>query len=139
MATPRKAPRYTAAEQQVEAPAAALPAAPVEAPADTTEAALCPCCGELLAWHEQPCPLPGAAAEAAPAAGTVIMRAAAVTYAYDLGQPVQPETQNRAYAVIWRGQLKERHPDTGWIHRVNVYRLNDGYWDCYREEELQVA
>ncbi|GAB3839940.1 hypothetical protein [Hymenobacter jeollabukensis] len=139
MATPRKAPRYTAAEQQVEALAAVLPDAPAEAPDAAAEAALCPCCGELLAWHEQPCPLPGAPAEAAPAAGRVIMRASAATYAYDLGQPVQPETQNRAYAVIWRGQLKERHPDTGWIHRVNVYRLNDGYWDCYREEELQVA
>ena len=38
-----------------------------------------------------------------------------------------------------QGQLKERHPATGLIHRVNVYLLNDGYWDCYREEELQAA
>lgn len=146
MASPRKAPRYTAAEQQSDALAADLTAA-AAAPGDAafsdepTADALCPCCGELLAWHEQPCPAPGAPAEAAPASSGsgVIMRASARTFAYDIGQPVQPETQDRAYAIIWRGQLKERHPETGWIHRVNVYRLNDGYWDCYREEELQVA
>lgn len=143
MASPRKAPRYTAAEQQSDALAAdlsATAAAPGEAAfSDEPAADCCPCCGELLAWHEQPCPLPGTAAETAPAAGGVFMRASAATFAFDLGQPVQPETQNRAYAIIWRGQLKERHPETGWIHRVNVYRLNDGFWDCYREEELQVA
>ncbi|MCC3160610.1 hypothetical protein LJ737_25455 [Hymenobacter sp. 15J16-1T3B] len=146
MAITRKAPRYTAAEQQSDALAADLPetaAAGEAAFADEPTAdSLCPCCGELLAWHEQPCPLPGAAGPAAEAGsppGGVIMRASSATYAYDLGQPVQPPAVGRAYAVIWRGQLKERHPDTGWIHRVNVYRLNDGYWDCYREEELQVA
>jgi hypothetical protein len=52
---------------------------------------------------------------------------------------VQPPAFKRPYTVIWRGQLKERNPDTGWIQRVNVYWLNDGYWDCYREEELQAA
>ena len=25
------------------------------------------------------------------------------------------------------------------VHRTNVYRLNDGFWDCYRENELQAA
>lgn len=145
MASSRKAPRYTAAEQQSDALAADLSdAAPVPGAApfsdEPTAAELCACCGELLAWHEQPCPAPGTTAAPETATGSgVIMRASAHTFAYDLGQPVQPETQNRAYAVIWRGQLKERHPDTGWIHRVNVYRLNDGFWDCYREEELQVA
>lgn len=144
MATTRKAPRYTAAEQQPDTLAADLSDA-ATAPDDAafadaaTADSLCPCCGELLAWHEQPCPLPGTAAPEAAPAGGVFMRASAATFAYDIGQPVQPETQNRAYAIIWRGQLKERHPETGWIHRVNVYRLNDGYWDCYREEELQVA
>jgi hypothetical protein len=106
-------------------------------------AALCPSCGELLAWHEQACAEVdthgSTAGPEAPGASATIMRAAGPTYAYDVGQPVQPPFYERPYRVIWRGQLKERHPETGWIHRVNVYWLNDGYWDCYREEELQVA
>jgi hypothetical protein len=50
-----------------------------------------------------------------------------------------PHTPAITAQVSWRGQLKELHPATGLIHRVNVYRLNDGYLDCYREEELQAA
>jgi hypothetical protein len=144
MAKPRKVLQSTAADQQPEYELEAAPSSdtPTEA-TDAPEAALCPCCGELLAWHEQPCPTPEAAgpltAEERHLANGVILRGARTTYAYDLGQPVQPPAHPRAYAVIWRGQLKERHPETGWIHRVNVYRLNDGYWDCYREEELQAA
>lgn len=41
------------------------------------------------------------------------------------------------YNVIWRGQLKARHPRTGLVHRVNAYRLDNDYWDCYYEEEFQ--
>jgi hypothetical protein len=62
----------------------------------------------------------------------------AIIFAYELGHRVQPRPASPAQ-VIWRGQLKERHPATGLIHRTNVYRLNNGYWDCYREEELQVT
>jgi hypothetical protein len=40
---------------------------------------------------------------------------------------------------VWRGYLKEPHPATGLLQRVPVYQLADGHWDCYREEELQVA
>jgi hypothetical protein len=69
----------------------------------------------------------------------VVRRSTATTYAYDVGLLVQPATQTQAHPIVWRGQLKERHPATGLVHRVNVYRLDDGYWDCYREEELQVA
>jgi len=30
-------------------------------------------------------------------------------------------------------------PPTGLIYRIKVYRLYDGYWDCYREDELGAA
>ncbi|MCR5890933.1 hypothetical protein LRS06_24735 [Hymenobacter sp. J193] len=100
----------------------------------STEAALCPTCGDLLAWHEEACAASPALREETP---TVHRKLG--TFAYDLGQPVQPATQAQPHAIVWRGQLKERSPETGWVQRVNVYRLNDGFWDCYREEELQVA
>jgi hypothetical protein len=63
----------------------------------------------------------------------------ASTFAYDVGHRVQPAPDAPARQIIWRGQLRERRPDTGLVHRVNVYRLNDGFWDCYREDELLVA
>lgn len=63
----------------------------------------------------------------------------AAGFAFELGRAVLPRTQAQAHPVVWRGHLKERHPATGLVHRVPVYRLADGYWDCYREEELQVA
>ncbi|MGI4863818.1 MAG: hypothetical protein ACRYFZ_07830 [Janthinobacterium lividum] len=98
----------------------------------------CSTCGELLAWHEQVC----SASTAGPAeaeSASPIPKATAKTYAYDLGHLVQPVRQARAGTIIWRGQLKERHPQTGLIHRVNVYRLDDNFWDCYHEEDLQAA
>ncbi len=131
-------------------------------PAESTEAeAVCPTCGELLAWHEEYATCRPAVAPAIfhhhapadiddfsqePAAEAVerpplfhLNRAAGrASFAYELGHRVQP-TPTLTAEVIWRGQLKERHPATGLVHRVNVYRLNDGYWDCYREEELQAA
>jgi hypothetical protein len=61
------------------------------------------------------------------------------TFAFEVGLAVMPLTQQQPSPVVWRGHLKERHPTTGLLHRVPVYRLDDGYWDCYREEELQVA
>lgn len=60
-------------------------------------------------------------------------------FAFALGRPVVPASQQQAHAVVWRGLLKERHPATGLVQRVPVYRLADGHWDCYREEELQAA
>jgi hypothetical protein len=107
---------------------------------EATDTSLCPTCGEPLTWHEEACHLPGAAPAPAALAEMSIVRApAAATYAYEVGLLVQPATQAQAHPIVWRGQLKERHPATGLVHRVNVYRLNDGYWDCYREEELQAA
>ncbi|OON66242.1 hypothetical protein [Hymenobacter sp. CRA2] len=114
-------------------------------PSDEDASALCPECGELLAWHEHPCVAPpvtmavAASDVAAVAQGPVYYKPSATTYAYDVGQIVQAAINTRAHTIIWRGQVKERHPATGLVHRVNVYWLNDGYWDCYREEELQVA
>ena len=69
----------------------------------------------------------------------VVAIAAKSDFAFEVGRAVLPLTQQQPHAVVWRGHLKERHPATGLLHRVPVYRLADGYWDCYREEELQVA
>lgn len=77
-----------------------------------------------------------AAAESAPA---VVPPAPAARFAYELGRAVLPATQQQAHPVLWRGQLKERHPATGLVQRINVYRLGDGFWDCYREDELRAA
>lgn len=65
--------------------------------------------------------------------------AAEPVFAYEVGRAVLPLSQQQPCAIVWRGHLKERHPATGLLQRVPVYRLADGYWDCYREEELQVA
>ncbi|WP_046245456.1 hypothetical protein [Hymenobacter terrenus] len=64
---------------------------------------------------------------------------AAQSFAYSVGHRVLPEPSAPVRTIIWRGQLKERLPETGLVHRVNVYRLDDGFWDCYREDELQAA
>lgn len=69
----------------------------------------------------------------------VVAIAANSDFAFEIGRAVLPLTQQQPHPVVWRGHLKERHPATGLLHRVPVYRLADGYWDCYREEELQVA
>jgi hypothetical protein len=69
----------------------------------------------------------------------VVLVPSVAGFAFELGRAVLPITQARSHPVIWRGHLKERHPTTGLLQRVPVYRLDDGYWDCYREEELQAA
>ncbi len=84
--------------------------------------------------YDEPAPAP----ETAPEISSVVA-ASAAGFAFELGRAVLPRTQAQAHPVVWRGHLKERHPATGLVHRVPVYRLADGYWDCYREEELQVA
>jgi hypothetical protein len=73
------------------------------------------------------------------ASAPVRMVVAAPDYAFEVGRPVVPTTQQQAHPVVWRGLLKERHPATGLLQRVPVYRLADGFWDCYREEELRAA
>ncbi len=112
---------------------------PAIAAYDEAAEAVCPACGELLAWHEAAC------SQAAPGPPEEVVQEVVLvatpphTYAHPLGRRVQPAPQASAHTIIWRGQLKERHPGTGLVQRVNVYRLDDGYWDCYREEELQAA
>jgi hypothetical protein len=98
----------------------------------------CVQCGDLLAWHEGPCRV------AAPPLIEVVASETSVAiptsaFAYELGHQVVAVIGTAPRIVTWRGQLKERHPESGMVHRVPVYRLDDGYWDCYREEELQVA
>ncbi|HEX8659597.1 MAG TPA: hypothetical protein VF690_18795 [Hymenobacter sp.] len=61
------------------------------------------------------------------------------TFAYAVGHRVQPAPTAPARTIVWRGQVREHRPDTGRVHRVNVYRLNDGFWDCDREDELPAA
>jgi hypothetical protein len=137
MATSKSA-RYVATEQQEEYDEDA-DFASFEEPAVDYVAAVeprCAHCGELLAWHEQTCAATPAPEAAAP---RHFAPAPALAFAYELGRVVQPAPAAPTRTIVWRGQLRERHPQTGLVHRVPVYRLDDGYWDCYREEELRVA
>ncbi|WP_324670611.1 hypothetical protein [Hymenobacter sp. GOD-10R] len=114
---------------------------PDEAQEEILDASLCLSCGEPLAWHEVACstsPVPIPEADASEETST-LLRSPASCFAYALGQPVQPTPGAPARNIIWRGQMKERHPRTKLWLRVNVYQLDDGHWDCYREDELQAA
>ena len=107
-----------------------------------TDVELCPVCHDLLAWHEQACqaaaPIEYDAPsdEEAPLAQT--LAPAASLFAFAIGHRVQHVTSAPA-AITWRGQHKARHHEAGLVHRINVYYLDNGYWDCYREDELQAA
>lgn len=103
--------------------------------ADET-ADVCQHCGEPLGWHEQACEEPLAKPTSEP---TIPSPQASGGFTFALGSLALPITQESPHPVVWRGHLKERHPATGLVQRVPVYRLDDGYWDCYREEELRVA
>ena len=104
-----------------------------------TDADLCPFCHDLLAWHEQACEVTATPqATAAPESVTIPPPSPAASFVFAIGHRVQPAHSAPA-AITWRGQHKERHPATGLVHRVNVYYLDNGYWDCYREDELQAA
>jgi hypothetical protein len=59
-------------------------------------------------------------------------------YKYDVGNVVQLVRGGKAYTVKWRGYLEVPNPHGG-IGRVSVYRLDNGYWDCYYENELHSA
>ena len=106
-----------------------------------TDTDLCPVCHDLLAWHEQACEVaatPTATAEPESEAPTTPPPAPTATFAFAIGHRVQPASSAPA-AITWRGQHKERHPATGLVQRINVYYLDNGYWDCYREDELLAA
>lgn len=103
---------------------------------------LCPSCGEPLAWHESVCNAPDARIKEQETTSSAVETSPGLApspFAYALGQPVQPTPGAPARPIIWRGQVKERHPRTGLVRRVNVYQLNDGFWDCYYEADLQAA
>jgi hypothetical protein len=59
-------------------------------------------------------------------------------YQYDVGDLVQLVRMGKVYHVTWRGQMKVQQPN-GVVLRVNVYRLDNGFWDCYHEQELTTA
>jgi hypothetical protein len=111
--------------------------------ADDTDTSLCSSCGEPLAWHDEACVpsqiKPDTVGEEPTPPTDTTQELTPAPFAYTIGQPVQPDPDAPARPVIWRGQLKARHPRTGLIHRVNVYRLDNDYWDCYYEAELQAA
>lgn len=111
--------------------------------ADDTDTSLCASCGEPLAWHEEACVpshnKPDAVGEEPTPSTDTIQSLTPAPFAYTIGQPVLPTPDAPPCPIIWRGQLKAPHPRTGLVHRVNVYRLDNGYWDCYYETELQAA
>ncbi|MBW3130419.1 hypothetical protein [Hymenobacter profundi] len=116
-------------------------------PAHTSDldASLCATCGEPLAWHEEACSVPDATPESRPTRSVLEVLPETDPgltprpFAYALGQTVQPTPDAPAHTIVWRGQVKARHPRLGLIHRVNVYRLDNGYWDCYYETDLRAA
>ncbi|UOR07098.1 hypothetical protein MUN82_08350 [Hymenobacter aerilatus] len=117
------------------------------APTSDLDASLCATCGEPLVWHEEACSAtaPAAAPESRPTRFTLDAPPEADPgltprpFAYALGQTVQPTPDAPVHTIVWRGQVKARHPRLGLIHRVNVYRLDNGYWDCYYETDLRAA
>ena len=125
--------------QQTEAwetPGGLDPEAPVYVDETDVAGDVCPTCGDPLTWHEQVC-----TPKAVPvvAESKLAPAPAADGFTFALGSLVLLDPQAQPVPVVWRGQLKERHPATGLVQRVPVYRLGDGFWDCYREDELQAA
>ena len=105
-----------------------------------TEAGPCLVCYDLLVRHEQACAagpsLLPAGAEAAIVVASLPVPAA--TFPFAVGHHVQPSASAPA-VVTWCGQFKGRHPATGLVQCINVYRLDNGHWNCYRVDELQAA
>jgi hypothetical protein len=60
------------------------------------------------------------------------------SFLYNIGNVVQLVKGGPAWQVQWRGQLTVRGTN-GQLQRANVYRLDNGYWDCYYEDELHSA
>ena len=62
----------------------------------------------------------------------------AATFAFAVGHHMQP-IASAPVVVTWCGQYKGRYPAMDLVQRINVYRLDNGNWDCYRVDELQAA
>lgn len=56
---------------------------------------------------------------------------------FDVGNVVQLVRGSPAYAVSWWGHVLVPHAG-GWYWEW-VYRIDNGYWDCYYEDELHSA
>lgn len=59
-------------------------------------------------------------------------------YRFTMGNVVQLAYRAPIQRVAWWG--KQLVPDAkGRLYEVPVYRLDNGYWDCYHEENLHSA
>jgi hypothetical protein len=54
---------------------------------------------------------------------------------FDTGNLVQLMRGGTIHTVIWCGYILVKQPD-GLRYRGGVYRLDNGYWDCYYGDEL---
>jgi hypothetical protein len=60
------------------------------------------------------------------------------SFQFVLGSFVQLAPGAPVHRVIWRG--KQLMPSTSdWPGEIAVYRLDNDYWDCYYEYQLQPA
>ncbi|RZK97199.1 MAG: hypothetical protein EOO62_28430, partial [Hymenobacter sp.] len=114
-----KSTRYVAEGRQEEYDEADAATYPDDQLADEGEAGepRCASCGELLAWHEESCGTERTRQPELAAVAEPELRAAIQGYAYEVGHLVQPVPEAAARPVIWRGQLRERHPHTGLVQR----------------------
>jgi hypothetical protein len=55
---------------------------------------------------------------------------------YDIGNLVQLAWRRPYYQVTWRGWVFEPNGRGNGVRRLSVYRLDNGHWDCYHEDEL---
>ncbi|MDQ2721686.1 MAG: hypothetical protein M3Z26_18300 [Bacteroidota bacterium] len=55
-----------------------------------------------------------------------------------VGSFVRLVADGPVHRVIWRGKLPMPHY-SDWPGEIAVYRLDNDYWDCYYEYQLQPA
>ena len=58
-------------------------------------------------------------------------------YSHELRGLVQLTQGGRVHTIVWRGPLLVQDPTAGLVLRVPVYRLDDGHWDAYYQDEFQ--
>lgn len=56
-------------------------------------------------------------------------------YSYSVGNLVQLVQYGPTYTITWCGYILVRGSD-GLRYREGVYRLDNGFWDCYYVDEL---
>jgi hypothetical protein len=57
-------------------------------------------------------------------------------HSYDVGDLVQLVHGGKVWTETWLSKLKVRG-GAGIMSRVNVYRLDNSFWDCYHEELMR--